>query len=438
MRRFGLALSLICILCTAYTAQAQQAKNPNIYQQLDRLGTVIEQIRQNYVDNPDVDKLINNAINGMLEGLDPHSSYVPPDAKDELSSQLSGQFGGLGIQVLKDEASGYVRVVNPMDDTPASRANLRPGDIITRVNGEDIGGLTLQQAVDKMRGPVNTPVKLTIKRDGTVLPEITLVRAVIKVHAVNAETLGPRGSEDVCYIRLNQFAENASDEVKDAIKRTCAPIPPGRLKGYVLDLRNNPGGLLDEAQYVGSIFVKRGEIVSTRGRFAEENMRLDVKTGLYATDKPLIVLINGGSASASEIVAGALQDHHRATLVGTRTFGKGSVQTIIPLGKNKGVLRLTTARYYLPSGRTIQDTGVEPDITVEQIVPEELKDKVNSEGEASLKNHLTVDGVKEQHGSQAYIPPNRADDLALKEALGLLEGTISDPAFPPKVPAPKK
>ncbi|MBV9260042.1 MAG: S41 family peptidase, partial [Pseudolabrys sp.] len=340
--------------------------------------------------------------------------------------QTRGEFGGLGIEVTMED--GLVKVVTPIDDTPAAKAGVLANDIITQLDGEQVQGLTLNQAVDKMRGPVNTKIKLTIMRKGQDKPiEVSITRDVIRVRAVRSNTEG----DDIGYIKLTQFNEQTTEGLKKAINDIHAKISDQKLKGYVLDLRNNPGGLLDQAISVSDAFLQKGEIVSTRGRNAEETQRFNARAGDLTNGKPVIVLVNGGSASASEIVAGALQDHKRATVVGTRSFGKGSVQTIIPLGSGNGALRLTTARYYTPSGRSIQAKGITPDIEVLQDVPDELKAKTDTKGEASLRGHLKGDEGKEQTGSQSYIPPDAKDDKALNMAYDLLRGTKANSAFPP-------
>src|SRR3979409_2314205 len=338
--------------------------------------------------------------------------------------QTRGEFGGLGIEITMEE--GLIKVVSPIDDTPASKAGVMANDIITKLDEEQVQGLTLNQAVEKMRGPVNTKIKLTIMRKGKDKPvEVSITRDVIRVRAVRSRT-----EDDVGYIRVTQFNEQTTDNLKKAITDLQTQIPADKLKGFVLDLRNNPGGLLDQAISVSDAFLERGEIVSTRGRNAEETQRFSARAGDLIKGKPVIVLINGGSASASEIVAGALQDHKRATVIGTRSFGKGSVQTIIPLGSGNGALRLTTARYYTPSGRSIQAKGIVPDIEVLQDVPEELKARVATRGEASLRGHLGADG-QEETGSQSYVPPDAKDDKALKMADHLLPGTKSRAPPPP-------
>ena len=300
-------------------------------------------------------------------------------------------------------------------------------DIITQLNDEAVQGLTIDQAVDKMRGPVNTKIKLTIVRKGADKPiEVTIVRDIVRVKSVRSH---PEGA-DVGYIRVTQFNERTTDGLKQAINDLNTQLGTDKIRGYILDLRNNPGGLLDQAISVSETFLEKGEIVSTRGRKPEETQRFNARRGAMIKGKPLIVLINGGSASASEIVAGALQDQKRATLIGTRSFGKGSVQTIIPLGAGIGALRLTTARYYTPSGRSIQATGITPDIEVLQDVPDNLKAQMDTKGEASLRGHLKAEGA-EQTGSQSYVPPDESDDKAIKMALDLLRGTATNAAYPP-------
>jgi len=399
------------------------------YRQLNLFGDVFERIRADYVEQPDDSKLVESAINGMLSSLDPHSSYMSPKSFKDMQVQTRGEFGGLGIEVTMED--NLVKVVAPIDDTPAARAGVRAGDLITHLDGEQVMGLSLNQAVDKMRGPVNSPITLKIKRDGVAEPiEIKIVRDIIRIRSVRSREEGG----DVGYVRITQFNEQTFDGLRDSIDKISKDIPADKLKGWVLDLRNNPGGLLDQAISVSDAFLERGEIVSTRGRNSEESQRYNARGGDLTKGKPVIVLINGGSASASEIVAGALQDHKRATLVGTRSFGKGSVQTIIPLGQN-GAIRLTTARYYTPSGRSIQAKGIEPDIEVLQDTPEDLKGKDDTKGEASLKGHLKnpndAKESDEKTGSQAYVPPEAKDDKALNLAYDLLRGTKTNASFPP-------
>ncbi|MFZ4788499.1 MAG: S41 family peptidase [Rhizobiales bacterium] len=384
----------------------------DIYRQLNLFGDVFEKVRSDYVEKPDDGKLIEAAINGMLSSLDPHSSFMDAKNYRDMQVQTRGEFGGLGIEVTMEE--GVLKVVAPIDDTPASRAGLLSGDLIVQIDDDQVQGLQLNQAVDKMRGPVNTSVRLKLVRKGTPDPiDVTLMRDTIRIRAVRWRNEG-----DVAYLRITQFNEQTYDNLKKGIEQLKTEIPNDRLKGYVLDLRNNPGGLLDQAINVSDAFLERGEIVSTRGRNVDEGQRHVARPGDLSGGKPIVILLNGGSASASEIVAGALQDHKRATLVGTRSFGKGSVQTIIPLGSN-GALRLTTARYYTPSGRSIQAKGIDPDVQVKPDVPAELKGRDETKGEAALKGHLK-NGEDEGGGSSAYVPPDPKNDRQLNYALELL------------------
>ena len=410
---------------TLLMGSAARAAASDTYRELDLFGDVFERVRADYVEKPDDSKLLESAINGMLAGLDPHSSYMDPKSFRDMQVQTRGEFGGLGIEVTMED--GLVKVVAPIDDTPAAKAGVMANDVITHLDDAAVQGLTLNQVVDKIRGPVNTKIKLTIVREGAEKPiEVTIVRDIIRVKSVRWH---PEGG-DVGYIRITQFNEQTTDGLKQAINELNAQLGADKIKGYVVDLRNNPGGLLDQAISVSETFLERGEIVSTRGRNPEETQRFNARHGAMIKGKPLIVLINGGSASASEIVAGALQDQKRATLIGTRSFGKGSVQTIIPLGGGNGALRLTTARYYTPSGRSIQATGITPDIEVLQDVPDNMKAQIDTKGEASLRGHLKAEGA-EQTGSQSYVPPDESDDKALKMGLDLLRGTATNAAFQP-------
>jgi carboxyl-terminal processing protease len=329
---------------------------------------------------------------------------------------------------------GLIKVVSPIDDTPAAKAGILSGDLIAYIDDEAVQGLTLEQAVNRMKGPINTKTKLKIIRKGTEQPiDVSLVREVIRVRPVAYHTDGG----DIGYIRISSFNEQTTEGLKKAIADISKQIPPEKLAGYIVDLRNNPGGLLDEAVSVSSAFMARGEVVSTRGRTPEETQRFTAHGGDLIKGKPLVVLINGGSASASEIVAGALHDHKRATLIGTRSFGKGSVQTIIPLGTGNGALALTTARYFTPSGHSIQAKGITPDIEVLQDVPDELKARADTKGEASMRGHLSAEGA-EQTGSQAYVPPVEKDDKALAAAFNLLRGVTVNAGVPssPKAAIP--
>ena len=405
-------------------AAAKAAASADTYSQLNLLGDVFERVRTDYVEKPDDSKLVEAAISGMVTSLDPHSRYMNDKAWREMQETTHGEFGGLGIEVTMED--GVIKVVAPMDDTPAAKVGIMSGDLITHINDEAVQGLTLEEAVNKMKGPVNTTTRLKILRNGTEQPiDVSITRAVIQVRPVRYHTYGG----DIGYIRITDFSEQTTEGLRKAITDISKQIPPEKLAGYVVDLRNNPGGLLDQAVSVSAAFMARGEVVSTRGRTPEETQRFTARTGDLIKGKPLVVLINGGSASASEIVAGALHDHKRATLIGTRSFGKGSVQTIIPLGSGKGALALTTARYFTPSGRSIQAMGVTPDIQVLQDVPDELKARSEIKGEASMRGHLSAEGA-EQTGSQSYVPPNEKDDKALGAAYNLLRGVTVNAEMP--------
>jgi carboxyl-terminal processing protease len=411
-----------------------RAAAADTYRQLNLFGDVFERVRSDYVEKPDDGKLVESAISGMLTGLDPHSSYMDAKSFRDMQVQTRGEFGGLGIEVTMED--GLIKVVSPIDDTPASKAGILANDIITNLDDEAVQGLTLNQAVEKMRGPVNTKIRLKIVRKGQDKSiDVTLTRDNIRVRSVRAHV----EANDIGYIRITTFNEQTTEGLKREITNLTNQIGAEKIKGFVLDLRNNPGGLLEEAVSVSDAFLERGEIVSTRGRNAEETQRRTAKPGDLIKGKPLIVLINGGSASASEIVAGALQDHKRATTLGTRSFGKGSVQTIIPLGSGNGALRLTTARYFTPSGKSIQAKGIIPDIEVMQDVPDELKSRTDTKGEASLRGHLKAEG-QEETGSQSYFPPDPKDDKAIQAANDLLHGikvNASNTATPPAAPADK-
>ncbi|WP_158810093.1 S41 family peptidase [Beijerinckia sp. L45] len=412
------------------SATMASAAASDTYRSLNLFGDVFEKIRTDYVEKPDDQKLVESAINGMLTSLDPHSSYMDAKSFRDMQVQTRGEFGGLGIEVTQD--NDLIKVVTPIDDTPASKAGILSGDIISAIDGEAVSGLTLNQAVDKMRGAVNTSVNLKILRGEKKDPlDVKLTRAVITIKSVRNKIEG----DDIGYIRITQFNEQTFDGVKEAIDKFTKDIPADKFKGYIMDLRNNPGGLLDQSIAVSNAFLDKGEIVSTRGRNADETQRYNARPGDISKGKPLVILINGGSASASEIVAGALQDHKRGTVMGTRSFGKGSVQTIIPLGQNNGAVRLTTARYYTPSGRSIQAKGIEPDIQVLEDVPADLKGKDDTKGEASLKGHLT--NGPEEHGSSAYVPPDPKNDQQLIAAEDLLRGVKKTAAAPaPAAPMP--
>ena len=429
----GVALGAVMALAAPQTlatlSPAAYAAVSDTYKQLNLFGDVFDKIRNDYVEKPDESKLIEAAINGMLSSLDPHSSYMDAKSFKDMQVQTKGEFGGLGIEVTQED--GLIKVVTPIDETPAAKAGILSGDIITAIDETPTQGLTLDQAVEKMRGAINSAVKLKVVRGPKKeVKDFTVVRDLIRVQSVRSHV----EDGDVGYIRITQFTEQTADGVKEAMDKLKTQIPADKFKGYILDLRNNPGGLLDQSIAVVNDFIDRGEIVSTRGRTPDETQRFDARPGGdLSGGKPLVVLINGGSASASEIVSGALQDHKRATLIGTRSFGKGSVQTIMPLGQD-GALRLTTARYYTPSGRSIQAKGIEPDYKVLEDVPADLKGKDDMKGEASLKGHLQ-NGDEDLSASQAYVPPEEKDDKQLKAAIGLLHG--EKPAEAADAAAPK-
>ena len=429
----GVALGAVCAAWAPQTLSALShsayAAAADTYRQLNLFGDVFEKIRNDYVEKPDESKLIEAAINGMLSSLDPHSSYMDAKAYREMQVQTKGEFGGLGIEVTQED--GLIKVVSPIDDTPAAKAGILSGDVIVDIDDEPTQGMTLDQAVDKMRGAVNSTIRLKILRGAAKeAKEFKIVRDVIKVQSVRSHV----EADDIGYIRITQFTEQTADGLKSAMDKVGADVPADKFKGYILDLRNNPGGLLDQSIEVANAFIDKGEIVSTRGRNPDDAQRFNARPGGdLSGGKPLVVLINGGSASASEIVSGALQDHKRATLIGTRSFGKGSVQTIMPLGQD-GALRLTTARYYTPSGRSIQAKGIDPDIEILEDVPDDLKDRDDTKGEASLKGHLK-NGDEEKTGSQAYVPPDPKNDKQLIAAVDLLHGVKHAAAIPAKAGA---
>ena len=407
-------------------APAEKLVTDSSAQNLQLFADVLQKIRTQYVDGTNLtyQQLTYAALDGMVQKLDPHSEFLDVQSYQQLQDDTEGQFGGLGLVVVAKD--GFVTVVTPMDDTPAAKAGILSGDFISQIDGEQVQGLTLEQAVNKMKGPVETQTKLTILRKGADAPiNVSITREIIHVRPVSYRTNGG----DIGYIRISSFSEQTGDELKKAIGDIAKQIPSQNVVGYVLDLRNNPGGLLDQAVSVSSEFLARGEVVSTRGRRPEETQRFSAHGGDLTKGKPLVVLINGGSASASEIVAGALHDHKRATLIGTRSFGKGSVQTIIPLGAGHGALALTTARYFTPSGRSIQAQGILPDIEILQDVPDELKGRAEMKGEASMRGHLSAEGT-EQTGSQSYVPPVEKDDKALAAAYNLLRGVTVNAGVP--------
>ncbi|CAO3407531.1 S41 family peptidase [Azospirillum largimobile] len=380
IKRAATAAALVFLGAGVATVTAQSSNSSDTYRQLNLFGDVFERVRAEYVEQVTDEQLIESAINGMLTSLDPHSSYLNKKSFQDMQVQTRGEFGGLGIEVTME--NGLVKVVSPIDDTPAFRAGLQPGDLIVQLNGEAVMGLSLNEAVEKMRGPVGSELKVTVRRGEAGEPfTVSLTRAVIKVQSVRYRAEG-----DIGYIRVTSFNEQTQSGLEKAISSLQQQLGD-KLKGFVLDLRNNPGGLLDQAVSVSDTFLDKGEIVSTRGRRAEEGTRFNAKAGDLIKNLPMVVLINGGSASASEIVAGALQDHKRAIIMGTQTFGKGSVQTIIPL-PGHGAMRLTTARYYTPSGRSIQQLGITPDIEVHVARVEDLDKNVVRRRESDLKGAL--------------------------------------------------
>jgi len=380
------------------SAYAETDGRPDTYRLLTLFGDVLERVHADYVDPVNDQDLIENALNGMLTGLDPHSAYMNAKAFRNMQVQTKGEFGGLGLEVTQE--NGLTKVVSPIDDTPAARAGVKAGDIITALDGKTVQGLSLNDMVDRMRGAPNTRITLTLRRDGVEKPVgLTMTREVIHIQVVKSRLL-PDG---IGYIRLTQFTEKADSGIQQAYGALKAQAG-GKLRAVILDLRNNPGGLLDQAVAVSSDFLDRGEIVSTRARHPEDNQRWGVKGGDILGGLPLVVLINGGSASSSEIVAGALQDHQRAVLLGTRSFGKGSVQTVIPEPGN-GAIRLTTARYYTPSGRSIQALGIAPDITVAE--SREEPRRFGAERESDLNHVLTNPGGIGQQSApvRTDLPP---------------------------------
>ncbi len=400
----------------SHAAEVKGAKfSEDTYKYLELFGDVFERVRKDYVEEVSDQTLLENAINGMLTSLDPHSAYMPAKGFQDMQEQTKGEFGGLGIEVTME--GGIVKVVSPIDDTPASKAGVQPGDFIIAIDGKPAIGLTLNDAVDKMRGPINSSITLTLRRIGADPFDVKLTRAVIAVQSVSSRAEG-----DIGYIRLSGFTEKTQTGLDKAIKDLKAKIGADKIKGYVLDLRNNPGGLLDQAVSVSDTFLDHGEIVSTRSRRAEETQRYNAKPGDEIDGKPMVVLINDGSASASEIVAGALQDHGRAIMLGTKSFGKGSVQTIIPLQRGESAMRLTTARYFTPSGRSIQAKGIVPDIEVEQAKLEPIEQRGFRRAEGDLKGALTN--------------PDDAKNAAKAPAKDAAKPNGNGPAAPANAPPP--
>ncbi len=433
----GTLLGAVLATQVAGPLVAQETRaGASVYQQLDLFGDIFERIRAQYVEEVDSAELIEAAINGMLTSLDPHSSYLAPEDFSDMQVQTRGEFGGLGIEVTQEE--GYVKVVAPMDGTPADIAGIEAGDFITHVDGESVLGLTLDQAVQMMRGPVGSEIVVTVVREGRAEPfDVSIIRDTIKLTAVRTRMEG-----NTVVLRVTTFNDQTYANLEEGLRQTITDAGGiENINGVVLDLRNNPGGLLNQAIRVSDAFLEKGEIVSTRGRDPEAGERFNATEGDLIAGKPMVVLINGGSASASEIVAGALQDHRRAIVVGTKSFGKGSVQTVIPL-RGDGAMRLTTSRYYTPSGRSIQALGVSPDIVVQQpprrpAEEEEEANPLSTRSEAELRGSLSNDSMSDSERQQAQEEQRQAeeaarlreDDYQLAYAIDILKGlTALSPA----------
>jgi carboxyl-terminal processing protease len=412
---FAVVAATIVVFSLRQDVGAASSNSTETYKQLNLFGEVFERVRAEYVDDVSDDSLVESAINGMLTSLDPHSNYLNTKNFNDMKVQTRGEFGGLGIEVSME--NGLVKVVSPIDDTPAARAGLKPGDLITHLDGDPVQGMTLPEAVERMRGPVSSEIKLTIRREGKEPFDVKLIRATIKIQSVRSHLEG----DNIAYIRITTFNEQTDVGLNNAMKNLKQQAG-GKLIGVVLDLRNDPGGLLDQAVAVADAFLEKGEIVSTRGRRSEDAQRYNARPGDIAAGLPIAVLVNGGSASASEIVAGALQDHHRAVLLGTRSFGKGSVQTIIPL-PGHGAMRLTTARYYTPSGRSIQAKGIDPDIVVEAAKIEKTPEK--GEAKPATASDLKKDDSGDGGGEQSSVDPSiigTSADYQMARAVDMLRG----------------
>lgn len=408
-----LIFSLVLAVPNVQAAEkkAKPDNDADTYEMLNLFGEVMERAKNTYVENVNDKKLIESAINGMLVSLDPHSSYLDAQSFKYMNEQTKGKFGGLGIEVTMEQ--GVVKVVSPIDDTPASRAGLKPGDYITNIDGENVIGMTLNDAVDKMRGKVGSKVKLTIRRINEKPFDVTLKREEVKIQSVKSDVK----AGDVAYIRITSFSEDTDQMVEKALKKAQRETKNG-IKGIVIDVRNNPGGLLDQAVNVSDLFLDQGEIVSTRSRNEEDTIRYSAKKGDIAAELPIVVLINDGSASASEIVAGALQDHKRAIILGEKSFGKGSVQTVVPLGKY-GAMRLTTARYYTPSGRSIQAKGIEPDVLVHPAKVEEIESNFGL-SEAEYSNALKNETAEDKKDQKTEANNDWRKDYQLSRAVDLV------------------
>lgn len=405
----------IGVVGSAFLPGNSRAKPSNVYEMLTLLGTVFQKVRTDYVEVPDDQKLIKGAINGMLASLDPHSGYIDQDTYNDIKIQTRGEFGGVGVEVVRDDIGFHV--IAPIDGTPAARGGILAKDYIIEIDGKSVKNMSLTEAISKMRGKPGTKLRLKILRREPKqnVFDVVLSRSIITINAVHTRVI----HDTIGMIRLTQFNEQAANKVEKAIHSMTEKIGPSNITGFILDLRNNPGGLLDQGVKVAEMFLPFGEIVSTRSRKTEDDQRFFAKYKDLTEGKPLVLLINGGSASASEIVAGALQDHKRAKVIGTRSFGKGSVQTIIPIS-GQGAIRLTTARYFTPSGRSIQAQGIDPDIVVNQASPK-VEEGADLKGEASLYGHLKQKGAKEYEGSSSYVPSTYEEDLQLQAAVSYLE-----------------
>ncbi|WP_375261725.1 S41 family peptidase [Palleronia sp.] len=442
MRKFAMAAlggtvaGLILTTQVAGPLIAQEnAANESVYEQLDLFGDIFERIRAQYVEEVSEKELIEAAIDGMLTSLDPHSSYLSPDDAERMRTQTRGEFGGLGIEVTQEE--GFVKVVSPMDGTPAFEAGMEAGDFITHVDGESVLGLTLDEAVELMRGPVGSEIMITVVREGREEPfDVSIIRDTIELTAVRGRLEG-----DTAVLRIITFSDQTYPKLEETLNELVEEAGGmDQINGFVIDLRNNPGGLLTQAIKVSDAFLNEGEIVSTRGRENADSDRVNATEGDLAEGKPIVVLINGGSASASEIVAGALQDHRRAIVVGTKSFGKGSVQTVMPL-RSEGAMRLTTARYYTPSGRSIQALGVSPDIVVQQPIAESEVEEEDEEtpaarfsrSEADLRGALTNDSlsddeqetIRQEQEAAEEAARLREEDYQLAYAIDILKGFLA-------------
>lgn len=413
------AIALVSLMLAMPDASAKKAEkadeNFDTYEMLNLFGEVMERAKMSYVEEIDDKKLIESAINGMLVSLDPHSSYLDAQSFKYMNEQTKGKFGGLGIEVTMEQ--GVVKVVSPIDDTPAARAGIKPGDYITNIDGEQVMGMSLNDAVDKMRGKIGTKVKLTIRRINEKPFDVSLKREEVKIQSVKSNL-----RDDVAYIRITTFSEDTDKMVEKAYNKAKKELK-GKLKGIVIDVRNNPGGLLDQAVNISDLFLNQGEIVSTRSRNEEDTVKYTATAGDIAENLPIVVMINDGSASASEIVAGALQDHKRAVILGEKSFGKGSVQTVIPLGKY-GAMRLTTARYYTPSGRSIQATGIVPDVEVHPAKVEEFVNEYGfSEAEYrnALKNENSDNSKNKKENKTASNEDDWRKDYQLSRAVDLVK-----------------